>query len=226
LNKRRRRSLPRTEQGGQAGSWRGAASPHPCSPPTWLRAKLPLLAFAASAGGRSRFARGVRVRRATRMTLASVTGAGGDLTYAVRREEDRSSKAGGGWSRDHGRWPVVDRVDDLGVCRCRARRTSGWRSAVMRIPWRPPWHDDQHRHRRAPIDACSWRRSDGPLDRRFGARDLARPGRQRRRRGSPACHQSGGSSPCSRRYSSVRAAVSHSDPDCPQNFHNSRAERV
>jgi hypothetical protein len=36
----------------------------------------------------------------------------------------------------------------------------------------------------------------------------ARPG-PRRRRGPPACHQSGGSSPCACRYSSVRVAVSH-----------------
>src|SRR5436309_8993473 len=47
----------------------------------------------------------------------------------------------------------------------------------------------------------------------------------RRRRGSPACHQSG-SSPSSRSHSSVRAARSQSLPVWPQNFQSSRAERL
>jgi hypothetical protein len=49
---------------------------------------------------------------------------------------------------------------------------------------------------------------------------------QRRRYGSPAAHQSGSSSPCASRYSSVRAACSQPEPLCPQNFQSSRAERL
>ncbi len=58
-----------------------------------------------------------------------------------------------------------------------------------------------------------------------GSRFGKRPGRravQRRSRGAPLSHQSG-SSPCSRRYSSVRAARSTCAPPPTQNFHSSRA---
>ena len=43
---------------------------------------------------------------------------------------------------------------------------------------------------------------------------------------APACHQSRSCSFRSRRYSTARAAVSDCNPDCPQNFHSSRAKRL
>lgn len=48
----------------------------------------------------------------------------------------------------------------------------------------------------------------------------------RLRPGSPAAHQSGSSSPCSRHHSSVNAARSQAEPPVPQKLHSFCAERL
>ena len=75
-----------------------------------------------------------------------------------------------------------------------------------------------------PSARCSyvvWRSLPMSLEPRAHAwfRRLRKPGppRYRRRRGSPAAHQSIRSSPCSCRQSSVRAVKRRSRPVCPQN---------